>query len=150
MAVATVLTTGTVLIAGCGGSLLQKPQSAGSRQYLAQLGAAQQRLAAAERRIPGAPRTPAALARSIELLAAAITRLEGDLQRISAPVTATADHKRLIAIVARYRAELALAAREARRRDGLTRAGAELVAATTTASSDFSSAVTKIHSDVSR
>jgi hypothetical protein len=136
--------------AGCGGSgssssgLGRPALSAASQRYSSELAGAQARLAAAERKLPLGPRTPAALSNSIGLLAGAIARLGDDLQRIAAPASVSREHGRLITIVRGYRAQLERAAADARAPGGVGRAGSELVAATTAASSSFDATVARI------
>jgi hypothetical protein len=150
--ITATLLVSALLVDGCGGGSLIMTRSTTSTRtpaapaagYLAELSAAQGRLAAAERQIPTAPRTPAALSKSIGLLAIAIGRLRSDLRSIHPPKAVAAAHARLVGIADRYAAELVTAAQDAARPDRTARAASELESSTGVASSTFDATVGQI------
>jgi hypothetical protein len=115
-------------------------------QYVAELRAKEQALAAAERKIPANAKTPRALAHSATLLAAAVAGLAQGLATIQPPAKVATEHAHLVTVARTYAAQLRSAATMAARRGKLASAGALLISATTTASTQFSTTLTKIYS----
>jgi hypothetical protein len=136
----TATTTGT---ASTGTTATPGP-SAG--RYVAQLRAEEQMLAAAERKIPTNAKTPRALAHSATLLAAAVSRLAQGLATIQPPAKVAGRHAHLVAVARTYAAQLRSAATMAARHGKLAAAGGLLISATTTASTQFGTTLTKIYS----
>jgi hypothetical protein len=115
-------------------------------QYVAELRAKEQALGAAERKIPANAKTPRALAHSATLLAAAVAGLAQGLATIQPPAKVATEHAHLVTVARTYAAQLRSAATMAARRGKLASAGALLISATTTASTQFSTTLTKIYS----
>jgi hypothetical protein len=115
-------------------------------KYVAELRAEEQTLAAAERKIPTNAKSPRALAHSATLLAAAVSRLAQGLATIQPPAKVASEHAHLVAVARTYAGQLRSAATLAARRGKLTSAGGLLISATTTASTQFSTTLTKIYS----
>ena len=113
---------------------------------MGELRAEEQTLAAAERKIPTNAKTPAALAHSATLLAAAVSRLAQGLATIQPPANVASEHAHLVAVARTYAGQLRSAASMAARRGQLASAGALLISATNTASSQFGTILTKIYS----
>jgi hypothetical protein len=145
-----------LLAGGCGGGTKLLPRGGGgggggstappvAGRYLAQLSAEQARLARAEAALPPRPRTPAALSRSIRLLARAIHRLATGLAAIHAPPGLERLHRRLVAVAARYHAQLVRLAPQARRPEREVAAANALAAATSRASDAFTTSFARIH-----
>jgi hypothetical protein len=115
-------------------------------RYVNELRAEEQTLAAAERGIPANAKTPRQLAHSATLLAAAVSRLAQGLATIQPPAKVAADHAHLVAVARTYAGQLRSAASMASRRGRLASAGALLISATNTASTQFGTTLTKIYS----
>jgi hypothetical protein len=117
-----------------------------TRAYVSELRSEEQTLVAAERKIPTRATTPRALAHSATLLAAAVSRLAQGLATIQPPAAVAADHAHLVAVARTYAGELRSASSTASKRGKLAAAGALLISATNTASSQFGATLTKIYS----
>jgi hypothetical protein len=142
-AVAKTTTTTTTATASTATTSAPGPSAS---QYVAELRAKEQALAAAERKIPANAKTPRALAHSATLLAAAVAGLAQGLATIQPPAKVATEHAHLVTVARTYAAQLRSAATMAARRGKLASAGALLISATTTASTQFSTTLTKIYS----
>ncbi len=122
------------------------PAGPSPSKYVRELRSEEQTLAAAERSIPTRARTPQQLAHSATLLAVAVSRLAQGLATVRPPAKVAADHAHLVAVARSYASQLRIAASMATRRGKQASAGALLISATNTASTQFGTTLTKIYS----